>query len=149
MNYSNYKKSKVRSKTQYIHNQKLKQLIPRERETKSLNQNWVKNLSSRSLTNAQESLLKKGNKFVIAPSKIPVLDIMSGVELGLSQVNFANKGLIDSERSKVGEILKKAKPPKPNLSKAERRAMEELKHFDDIVILNPDKGSNTVIMDKL
>ena len=47
------------------------------------------NLSSCSLTNAQESLLKKGNKFVIALLKIPILDIR-GVELSLSQVNFAN-----------------------------------------------------------
>ena len=30
MNYSDYKKSEVRSKTDYIHYQKLKQLIPRE-----------------------------------------------------------------------------------------------------------------------
>ena len=30
MNYLDYKKSKVRSKTEYIHNQKLKQLIPRK-----------------------------------------------------------------------------------------------------------------------
>ena len=136
MNYLDYKKSEVRSKTEYIHNQKLKQLIPRERETKSLNRNWVKNLSSRLLTNAQESLLKKGNKFAIAPSKIPVLDIISGVELGLSQVSFANKCLIDSARSKVVEILKRAKPPKPNLSKAEKCAVKELKQYDDIVILN-------------
>ena len=47
------------------------------------------------------------------------------------------------------EILKRAKPPKPNLSKAEKRAMEELKQYNDIVILNADKGNNTVIMDKL
>ena len=149
INHSDYKKSKVCSKTEYIHNQKLKQLIPRERETKSLNRNWIKNLSSRSLTNAQESLLKKGNKFAIAPSKIPVLDIISGVELGLSQINFANKFSIDSARSKVVEILKRAKPPKPNLSKAEKRAMEELKQYDDIVFLNADKGNSTVVMDKL
>ena len=58
MNYSDYKKSKVPSKTEYIHNQKLKQLIPREREAKSLNRNWNKNLSSRLLTIAQKSLLK-------------------------------------------------------------------------------------------
>ena len=58
-------------------------------------------ISERSLTNAQKSLLKKGNKFAIAPSKIPVLNITSGVELGLSQVNFANKYSIDSARSKV------------------------------------------------
>ena len=47
------------------------------------------------------------------------------------------------------EILKRAKPPKPNLSKAGKRAMEELKHYDDIVIFNADKGSNTVVMNKL
>ena len=115
----------------------------------SFNHNWVKNLSSRSLTNAQESLLKKGNKFAIAPSRIPVLDIISGVELGRSQVNFANRSLIDSALSKVVEILKRAKPPKPNLSKAEKRAMEELKQYDDIVISNADKGNNIVVMDKL
>ena len=39
INYSDYKKSKVPSKTEYIHNQNLKQIIPRERETKSLNRN--------------------------------------------------------------------------------------------------------------
>ena len=83
------------------------------------------------------------------PSKIPVLDIISGVELGLSQVNFANKCSIDSARSKVVEILKRAKQPKPNLSKAEKRAMEELKQYNDIVILNADKSNNTVVMDKL
>ena len=44
------------------------------------------------------------------------------------------------------EILKRAKP---NLSKAEKRAMEELKQYDDIVILNADNGNNTVVMDKL
>ena len=140
MNYSDYKKSKVCSKTEYIHNQKVKQLISREREIKSLNQNPIKNLSSRSLTNAQKSLLKKGNKFETALSKIPVLDIISGVEFGLSQVNFANKCLIDSARSEVVEILKRAKPPKPNLPKPEKRAMEELKQYDDIVILNADKS---------
>ena len=47
------------------------------------------------------------------------------------------------------EIRKKAKPPKPNLSNAEKRAMEELKQYDDVVILNADKGNNTVVMDKL
>ena len=47
------------------------------------------------------------------------------------------------------EILKRAKPPKPNLSKAEKRAMEELKQYDDIVFLNANKGNNTVVMDEL
>ena len=91
-------------------------------------------MSSRAPTNALESLRKKENKFAIAPSRIPVLDIISGVELGLSQVNVANKCLIDSARSKVVEILMRAKSPKPNLSKAEKRAMEELKQYDDFFL---------------
>ena len=55
-----------------------------------------------------------------------VLDIISGDESGLSQVNFADKSLIDSARFKVIEVLKSAKLPKLNLSKAEKRAIEEL-----------------------
>ena len=89
--------------------------------------------------------LRKGFQLV-RRQKIPVLDIISGVDLGLSQVSFANKCSIDSTRCKEVEILKRAKP---NLSKAEKRAMEELKQFDDIVILNADKGNSTVVMDKL
>ena len=120
-------------------------------KTKSFNQIWIKNLFLHSLRNSQVSLLKKGNKFAIAPSKIPVLNIISGVELGRSQVNFANKCLIDSTRSKVVEILKRAKPPKLNLLKVEKRAMEESKQYDDIVMLIADKGinNNTVVMEKL
>ena len=79
----------------------------------------------------------------MTPSKIPVLDIISGVELGLCQVNFANKCFIDSARPKVVEILKRVKPPKLNLSKAEMRAMEELKQF------NANNGNNSAVTDKL
>ena len=45
--------------------------------------------------------------------------------------------------------VQRTKPPKPNLSKAEKRAMKELKQYDDIVILNADKGNSTVVTDKL
>ena len=47
------------------------------------------------------------------------------------------------------EILKRTKLPKPNPSKVEKCAMEELKQYDDIIILNADKGNNTVVMDNL
>ena len=47
------------------------------------------------------------------------------------------------------KILKRTKLPQLNLSKVEKRAMEELKQYDDIIILNADKGNNTVVMDNL
>ena len=37
--------------------------------------------------------------------------------------------------------------PKPNLSKGEQKAMEELAKRKDIIITNADKGSAVVIMD--
>ena len=39
------------------------------------------------------------------------------------------------------------KNPKPNLSKAEQKAMEELEKRKDIIITNADKGGAVVIMD--
>ena len=41
----------------------------------------------------------------------------------------------------------KIKNPKPNLSKGEQKAMEELTKRKDIVITNADKGGAVVIMD--
>ena len=45
------------------------------------------------------------------------------------------------------EKTKKIKNPKPNLSKGEQKAMEELAKRKDIIITNADKGSAAVIMD--
>ena len=45
------------------------------------------------------------------------------------------------------EKKKKGKNPKPNLSKGEQKAIEELAKGKDIIITNADKGSAIVIMD--
>ena len=39
------------------------------------------------------------------------------------------------------------KAPKPNLSKGDQKAMEELAKRKDIIITNADKGGAVVIMD--
>ena len=105
-------------------------------------------LSAHPLTNAQEAVLKKGSKFSVASRKLSVLDIISGVEFGLSQVSFDKKCFVECSRSKVVKVLKRAKLPKPNISKEKKRAIDELKQRDDIVILNADKGNSTVVMNK-
>ena len=74
------------------------------------------------------------------------MDFVCGVEQGLMQVK--HKALINYTRAQVLNILKTAKPPKQNLSKEEISAIKELKSYDDIVILNADKGNCTVILDK-
>ena len=55
-------------------------------------------------------MLQKGFKFAIAPSQIPTLDLVSGVEFDLRQVEDLAQVMTAS--SKVTEILKSAKPPK-------------------------------------
>ena len=41
-----------------------------------------------------------------------------------------------------------AKPPRSNVSKGERQAIDELKKLKDTVILPADKGKATVVLDK-
>ncbi len=47
---------------------------------------------------------------------------------------------------RVCGILKRAKPPKDNLTKEQRKALKELKDLEDEVILPADKGSAIVVM---
>ena len=49
---------------------------------------------------------------------------------------------------KVTEILKRATSSSDNLSLGERKAIKELKSYDDILIINAGKGNCTVLMDK-
>ena len=44
--------------------------------------------------------------------------------------------------------LRRAKPPKPNITNEEYRALKELRKNDQIVILKVDKGGATVILNK-
>ena len=83
----------------------------------NLSNNWVKNFSSHDFTQSQINVLKKGTKFAIAPTKIPTLDFVCGVEQDLMQVDHKHKALINYTRAQVVNILKTAKPSKQNFSK--------------------------------
>ena len=43
-------------------------------------------------------------------------------------------------------ILRRAKPPKDNLKKEQRKALKEMKYLENEVILPADKGNATVVM---
>jgi hypothetical protein len=51
-------------------------------------------------------------------------------------------------RQESAAMLRRSKPPKSNISRAEMKALKELRKRDDIQILKADKGNYTVIMDK-
>ena len=85
---------------------------------------WVINLSSRSLSNAEESLLKKGLNFAVTPSNIPATEIIAKIE---SAVRSLDAKQADTVRRAVNTILQQAEPLKPNITKEERDALKSLK----------------------
>ena len=51
------------------------------------------------------------------------------------------KGEAEELRAEVKNILKKAHPPKPNITKEEWKAIERLRKDDNHIVLTADKGS--------
>lgn len=102
------------------------------------------NLSNRELSNAEKCVLNLGLNFVLVPRKIPYVDIAAGVEGVAHKMNNEEASKL---RGSVRSILKVARLLKPNLTKAERKALKDLKQDNHITILPADKGNATVVLD--
>ena len=107
---------------------------------------WVMNLSDHPLSDSERSVLMKGLNFSVTPSKIPVDEIVAATELACNQLK--EKSQAESLRNEVVKIVSKSKPPRPNISRAEREAIKALAKDDSIVILLADKGRTMVILNK-
>ena len=84
--------------------------------------------------------------FAIAPSSIPFQDIIAATEAtacGLDRI------VADTLRTEMAEVLRKAKPPKPNMSFKQRSAVRALRNDSNIVIVPADKSKATVVMDRI
>jgi hypothetical protein len=73
------------------------------------------------------------------------MEIMASVESGLYKAPVT---LAQEVRFVTGQILNQARPPKPNLTVAEARALREIRNNDQIIVLPADKGNTTVVMDR-
>ena len=51
-------------------------------------------------------------------------------------------------RAETNCLLRKAKPPKSNITKEESKALRELREDKEIMVLTADKGVATAVMDK-
>ncbi|XP_054708420.1 latrophilin Cirl-like [Uloborus diversus] len=103
----------------------------------------VVNKSNRVLTTAETSILAKGGNFAISMNSIPTEDIIANIESSLRQLPQAEAEEIRREASR---ILHKAKPPRSNVSNAERKAIKSLNEDKSIVILPADKGNATTVL---
>ncbi|GJQ79623.1 hypothetical protein Trydic_g16464 [Trypoxylus dichotomus] len=87
----------------------------------------------------------KGFNFAVTPTKIPVEDIVCGVESALHNVEEHAAEII---RQEVSVVIRKAKPPKRSISKDEYAALKDLRTDGIIVGLPADKGNATVVMNR-
>ena len=106
----------------------------------------VKNESKRILSFHEKKVLERSLDFAIAPKTLPAMNITSAVEKGLKPL--WNSPSFDIARAKITQILSNWRPPTPNLTEEEFKALKQLQQDKTITILKSDKGNATVVMDK-
>ncbi len=105
---------------------------------------WVVNLSTKSLTKDQISVLSHGPKFAVTQERIEAEDIIPVIEsgvLGLSQSDS------DEVRSEIVKAIKQTTKLDSNITNKERIALKKLKLDRSIKVLPADKGTALVVMD--
>lgn len=104
---------------------------------------WVMNLSDKVMSDEEIDVLRKGLQFAVVPKTIPKLDIISEVENSIRNINDSHKELI---RAEVCKTIKQFSNPKPNITRGELTAINNLKKDRSITILKADKGNCTVVL---
>ena len=111
----------------------------------SMTRKWVHNLSQTPLTEDQQTDLARGPNFAIGAKEPPVGEYISQIERMCQQLK---QGKVEELRGETKSILKNIQPPRPNISKEEAKAIQELKRDKEKIILTTDKGVSMVVLDK-
>ena len=107
--------------------------------------NWVKNLSSAPLTQDQIKALAHGPNFAIVPRRPPGGEYIVAIE---NVCNQLQQGKAEELRGEIKSVLKKIHTPRSNITKEERKAIDELRRDKTKMILTMDKGVSMVVMDR-
>ena len=109
-------------------------------------QKWVTNCSQRILSDPELSVLKKGLNFAMTPKKLPVVDLITATESACRNLNSSDANEL---RAKVvNTIGKHGNINDQSITKKERKAIEDLRKDENVMILPADKGRTTVVMVK-
>ena len=133
-----YERMSTKCKDRQKANSKFERLLANGRSKGNVSdivERWVVNRSSRELTTDEKVVLRKGLNFAPAPRKVPVTEIVAAVEDGLRKVRGVEKA---KARIDIVGVLKRAKPPQPNMSPAEYRLLNGLRRDTSIIILPAD-----------
>lgn len=108
---------------------KLKKIIEKKNNDKhrhpEINEKWMRNLSQRTLTETEKKVLTRGLNYVLTPGNIPYEEYVLATELASQKIQ--DQGKKAELRNAVAGILKSAKLPVSNISKAERATIDSQK----------------------
>ena len=105
---------------------------------------WVYNLSKTPLTEDQEKVLARGPNFAVI-AKPPVSEYISQIEKACQQLD---QGKAEELRGETKATFKNIRPPRPNISKKEEKAIQELRKDQSKIVLTADKGVVMVVLQK-
>ena len=123
---------------------KFERLVRRCNEDVQKQGKWVVNLSSKELSQPEQSVLSKGLNFTPVPKWVPISRFVVAIENGLQTVS---DDTAEDIRQRMIGLLKKFKLPRSNLSNEECKAIKKLQKDTSLAILPADKGRATVVMD--
>ena len=106
---------------------------------------WVKNLSSTTLTKDQIKALAHRPNYAIVPRSPPVGEYIIAIENACNQLQ---QGKVEELRGEIKSVLKNIHTPRSNITREERRAIDELGRDKSKMILTVDKGVSMVVMDR-
>ena len=81
----------------------------------------VNNLSSTPLTQEEEKALSNGPNYAIVPRTPPIGEYITAIE---NVCNQLEQGKVEELRGEVKKVLKNVHPPRPNIPRSEREALE-------------------------
>ena len=105
------------------------------------------NLSSKPLTQLQQSVLARGLNFAVIPKHTLIPRIVASVEDDLKRARLPEDAA-DKARTQVVGVLKQSKDHNHQSTPSESKALREQCSDDGLMILPADKGRTTVVMDK-
>ena len=123
--------------------------------------NWILNLSSKSLTDVEITLLEPGLKFIQVPNRKSLFGAVDNLLLDIeatfdkyiwSKSIFMSRAQDDIMVKLVTDISHQIQkievvPPRANLSQRLRTALMSLREDPNIIVAKADKGDAVVVLD--
>ncbi|XP_048259337.1 uncharacterized protein LOC124120314 [Haliotis rufescens] len=137
--------NKLHTKTKANHIDKFQHLLTEKPQTNTPSQLKIKQHHCKTVINLSKKQLTTVLKYIPTRPLRNHDDFISNIEKGLQQL--APGGKVDYLRHQICDILGKTKSQTPNFTRAETKAIKQLRDDNTIKIVPADKGKATVIMD--